>query len=972
MSDPGVVVIDREGRRQALSPEQATEAFRSGQHGVDGARVPVRSADGSFGHVDAGELEQFLSANGARLASQEEVTQAEFNNEHQGVGGGLASAAIGAVHGALPFGIGVHALGGLGITPEQQARRVAQHDIAAGTGEFVGAIAPVLLSGGSAGAARGAVAGVEAAELAGGVARGAEAINAARGAEAAVAGVRGAEGVNAVRGAEAAATGTEAALTGERVAGVAEAAVPGAGEAAANPAALMTEAGPVELAANTPAGQAVAAFDAAHAPALAAAAPAEGASIATAIAPDAAALIPARTAAIEAGVAPLGREALAVEEALTTGNRAGFMEGVQQAARFHPYNLASEAGARAGAMLGESGLGRAAGSAVQGAVEGSVYGASNYVNQSMLHDEPLTAEGLAMAVGEGALFGGGANLALHGVGGLVGATRRALPSASLTQSFEQTMNRSAVRALHPTGSAYTRLAERFVPGEAGQAAARGGMRNVDDMGAFLIKEGLFESPRGIMPPSIQEIAQRLETKMTEAGIAVVSPVRAAEQAGVRVAPAQLRTEIRRHAAELRSSPLASVRAQGERLEAEFAMLSDFERPTNFHRMRQDFDAKARFEKGNQAHNATVAMYQDFRRAAQKDLQAAVDAASPELGAAYRVANDRFGKLAWANGAAQKAVGRNLAGSNLPLGSLISGAGAGALFGGVSPQALAVGFLSGALHKWVKENGAALATSGLSAMMKANTLNRVANAVRSNAVRSVRDAFATAARVGVVRAAASRPLSDKQFQETATSLYALSHDPEATLAASQPLQGIQASAPSAGLAAQQVQAARLRYLANLLPGAQAPDPLSALVAIRSATPAQMAQFGKAFAIAKDPSTYLQSFADHTITAETTAHMRALWPATYGTMAQELMTQLESRNEPLSPGMRRTVSVFMGQQPVDQSPAYIMLMQANYGTQPTQGGQPQAASGAPAIDGVAERALTGPQATEARIAAGGPGS
>ncbi len=680
--------------------------------------------------------------------------------------------------------------------------------------------------------------------------------------------------------------------------------------------------------------------------------------------------IAARTTAIDAGVAPLSRSALTAEDALMAGDRIGFGDVIRGAARAvsAPARGVTAIGEAAGELAG----GGLRGALAQGSIEGSIYGASNYVNQSMLHDQPLTAEGLAMAVGEGALFGGGANLALHGVGGLVGAARRGVPNASLAQSFEQTMNRSAVRALHPTGSAYTRLAERFVPGEAGQAAARGGMRNVDDMGAFLIKEGLFESPRGIMPPSIQEIAQRLEAKVADARIAVANPVRTIEAAGVRVTPTQLRAEIARHAEEMMTSPLKSVRDQGKRIRDEFAMLSDHERPTSFHRMRQKFDDKAHFEQGNQAHNAEVAMYQDFRRAAQKDLQAAVDAASPELGANYRVANDRLGKLAWANTAAQKAVGRNLAGSSLPLGSLISGAGAGALFGGVSPQALAVGFLSGALHKWVKENGAALATSGLSAMMKANTLNRVATAVRSNAVRSVKDAFATAARVGVVRAAASRPLSDRQFQQAATSLYALSHDPEATLAASQPLQGIQASAPSAGLAAQQVQAARLRYLANLLPGAQAPDPLSALVAIRSATPAQMAQFGKAFAIAKDPSTYLQSFADHTITAETTAHMRALWPATYGTMAQTLMTELESRNEPLSPGMRRTVSVFMGQQPVDQSPAYIMLMQANYGTQPTQGGQPQAASGAPAIDGVAERALTGPQATEARIAAGGPGS
>lgn len=692
-------------------------------------------------------------------------------------------------------------------------------------------------------------------------------------------------------------------------------------------------------------------------------------------------LAPARTAAIEAGVPVLGREALAIEDAMVAGNRAGFADTLRSVAQYHPYNLSESLGVAD--AFGAGRAGRAAGAAASGALEGGVYGASNYVNQSMLEDEPLTAEGLAMAVGEGALFGGGANLALHGVGGLVGAGRQASAAAAerFSPSFAQAMregnvlryaaDRAAVSALRPRTSSLEKLGNRFVQNAEG-VAVRGGELNTNAVGRMLNAEGIMQGA-----PGLETIATRLGELNGRTGHAIGNMARQATERGSLVNLERLRSDVDRIAGSLESSGLRSSELLGHKVRREFAAALAGERMTavELHELRQAVDQQLRNSWGQaagQSQSPIVEQLKAMRRSMEDELEATIGRAGADLGAAYKPAKQLYGQGIWAEREARHAVAANMATRNSALPSLISGAGAASIFGGVSPQALAVGFLTGAVHRWVKDHGAALAASGLSAVLKGNALNRVAGAVRSNAVRSVKDAFATAARVGVVRAAASRPLSDKQFQETATSLYALSHDPEATLAASQPLQGIQASAPSAGLAAQQVQVTRLQYLANLLPGAQAPDPLSALVAIRSATPAQMAQFGKAFAIAEDPSTYLQSFADHTITAETTAHMRALWPATYGTMAQELMTQLESRNEPLSPGMRRTVSVFMGQQPVDQSPAYIMLMQANYGTQPTQGGQPQAASGAPAIDGVAERALTGPQATEARIAAGGPGS
>lgn len=833
------------GKERDVAPEEATAGFAQGRFGMRrGQEVRIIDADGNPGTIDAEHLGNSIEQHGTRIASDDDFESARFRREHDDLAGAATAAGQGFVREALPFGVGEELLDVAGSDSNRQRMYQDVAPVSSTLGSIGGAIIPLALSGGESAVARGAVEGAEAVRAAEGVVAGAEAAaDVARvgglpvRSGATLAGVPLAPPsyavapIRAVGGAAEAAPEVLAAGRGIGEVRAGNTLVGGnsqAAEEARRAVGLGVERSRFDVdsmadtLAATPEERALRSFDEMHPiseefpgqrqaiaiqemqaeatpqgaalrerPALA---PSQGTEVGGAVPtrpgmerveftiepPTPQQMIPARTAAIEAGVPALSQEALMAEEAMTAGDRLAFSDIVRSSAR------AVSAPVRGITALGEGASelagGGIRGALAQGAVEGSIYGASNYVNQSMLEDQPLTAEGLAMAVGEGALFGGGANLALHGVGGLVGAARRGMANPNMVGSFERFMNRSAVGALHPNKGAYKNLLNRFVPGEAGQAAARGGMRNVDDMGAFLIKEGLFQSPSGIAPPSIQQIAERIQPKLTEAGIAVSAPIQATERAGVRVTPTHLRAAIKTEADRLMTSPLASTRARGKALRDEFASLSDHERPSNFHRMRQEFDAKAKFERNNTAHNDTIDSYKAFRRAAQQDLQAAVDSAAsrglipPLSGQSLRDANLRFGRLAWADKAAREAVAANLAGTNLPLGSLISGTGAAALFGGVSPKALAVGFLSGAVHRWVKENGAALAASGLSAMLKANTLNRVAVAVRSNAVRSVKDAFATAARTGVVRAAASRPLSDKQFQEAATSLYALAHDP----------------------------------------------------------------------------------------------------------------------------------------------------------------------------------------------------
>lgn len=1032
MSDPSVIVVDREGRDQALSPEEATRAYRSGQYGVPGERVAVRHPDGSVGTVAAGELHSFLSHRDARLASQEELAQERFRMEHQGAGADLAAAGIGAAHGLLPFGIGqdlVTAFSGGDVNSEQQRRYRHESPTLSGAAEIGGAVLPMLLSGGASGAARGAAAAAEGAELASGAARGvagaAEAANAVRGAELATEAAQAARGASAVApevsvAADVAGGASDAALAAREATPTAVLANPRAvGQTAIEQARTLPDVpGPVRLggysadtqaitrpmdaaveaavASNPQAAAAVDAFDAAQAlrtPSVAAetevasgmyGAVRPGMARIEMPAVDAAAVeaaqSAARTATLEAGVPVLGREALAASEAIATGNRPAFMRAL--AGAIDPIGTAGNA--LRGALPGTAGRVGAT------ALEGSLYGASNYVNQSMLEDEPLSAEGLVMAMTGGALLGAAGEGV---VGGLASLGRRGSESVAsrLSPTLRDAMSEGrlsqyladelAVRAVRPTAGQRQQLAQRMLRDEAGNLV-RGGERNVQEVGAILNESGALNGA-----PSLVEINARLNEMAPKAGRELGTIMQRATESGELAAVSNTQrvlTEIRN---ELRTSKLASDRAMEKRIMREFGDINATMRPSEMHSLRMRMDDRVNWDKTAEA-TPMERVYRRMRNAVREDIDATMSsiaqkhASNPELAnlnTQWLQANRKYRALSWAQNASAKAVARAETSANVPLTSLLSGAGAGLVFGGVSPKALAVGFVTGAFHRWFKEHAAAIGASGLSAHLKGEALNRTARAINTNAVRSVRAAFR--ATPSVVRRAAlygatlsqAKRMTSRQYQRTATDLYRLSVDPEATLAAGEALAPVIQSAPSVGTAAQQVQAARLAYLHSLLPRAQSPDQASQLLAIRSATPKQRTQFAEALAIASNPDAFMGAFAEADITSQQVAHMRALWPATYQTMVNAAAEEM-ARPEPVAPQALRAVRILLGQPSFAETAQYVSILQTNYATPGpgTPGTAPPTTPQAVESSGVAERTLTSQQATEQRIAAGGPGS
>lgn len=684
----------------------------------------------------------------------------------------------------------------------------------------------------------------------------------------------------------------------------------------------------------------------------------------------------ARTSALEAGVPVLGREALAAEEAVAMGNRSAFQRILAGA-----LNPIGEAG-NAVRGLG-TGLAPRAGAT---ALEGSLFGASNYVNQAYLHDEPLSAEGLVMAMGEGAILGAVGELGVSGMTALARRGSQAVASR-LSPSFREAMSEgnlaqyfadhAAVRATGANYSDLQKVRNRLMRNAAGDLVA-GGEHNVLEAGGVLNRAGVMDGA-----PSLNVISERLNQLVPERGAALRNYIETATTK--RGAQPIARTLRERNAIsqELRNSELASNRALADKFDAEFERLGPTRTPAGMHDLRMELDGKIHWDHASRSE--LDGAYRRMRNAVRQDLEAVMDAVSPKAGSAFRNANRTYGYLAWAQRSAARAAAREGAVANMPLTSLLSGGAAGAILGGVSVKALAAGFVTGAVHQWVKRHGAAIAASGLSALAKSEALNRAAAAINQNAGRSVRALFSgetlrRGALYGATRATNRGRITERQYQSTATNLYRLAHDPEAALAAGSALTPVMQTAPGVGLLAQQIQAARLSYLASLVPGAADPNPLSALLAIRGATEKEKQRFSEALAVGKDPSVFMQSFAAGEVTPQQVADMRAMWPSTYQTMANQIEQELAKPN-PVSPEALRTVRIFMGGQVVSETREYLSLMQSSYGTPGSSGpGTPapgQSTMTGPQVgaieqSGIATRSLTSQQAAEQRIASGGPGS
>lgn len=115
--------------------------------------VAIRAPDGTVGHVAAADAAQAIDA-GSELVTPEEVHAATIQAEYGGAGGQAKAALAGAGRG-LTFGLSDHAIAGIGGEGARQelADLKEANPYASLGGEFAGALAPTLFSGGAAGVA---------------------------------------------------------------------------------------------------------------------------------------------------------------------------------------------------------------------------------------------------------------------------------------------------------------------------------------------------------------------------------------------------------------------------------------------------------------------------------------------------------------------------------------------------------------------------------------------------------------------------------------------------------------------------------------------------------------------------------------------------------------------------------------------------------------------------------------------------
>jgi len=173
--------VDQSGKLVSVPDDKAQDAYLSGQYGVVSPKVDVRTPDGKLGTVAADNLQQVLQA-GYQLVPPAQATQARLEKKYGGAGGGVitgAEALIRGVTGTASDLVAEYGAGAAGAVKDiftgethnatDWSDAVREHlknyqdanPTTATVAEIGGAIAPIILSGGTAAVAEGGIHGAQ-------------------------------------------------------------------------------------------------------------------------------------------------------------------------------------------------------------------------------------------------------------------------------------------------------------------------------------------------------------------------------------------------------------------------------------------------------------------------------------------------------------------------------------------------------------------------------------------------------------------------------------------------------------------------------------------------------------------------------------------------------------------------------------------------------------------------------------------
>lgn len=145
------------GQVESVPEEQVPALYAAGTHQLPAAPLHVVGQDGTVGTVDPSQAGA-LFASGGRLAKPEEVRAAKLDAKYGGIGGGLAALGEGAARGLTlgasdPLAVGAAGLFGgqkaAAATREHLANEKEANPLLSMGGEVAGAVAPLILSGGT-------------------------------------------------------------------------------------------------------------------------------------------------------------------------------------------------------------------------------------------------------------------------------------------------------------------------------------------------------------------------------------------------------------------------------------------------------------------------------------------------------------------------------------------------------------------------------------------------------------------------------------------------------------------------------------------------------------------------------------------------------------------------------------------------------------------------------------------------------
>lgn len=151
-------VYDLQNKAEVDVPDADLESvIKSGNFALPkDSKIEVLSPDGTRGTIDAIEAPDAFSK-GFKHVSQDQVKDEQLQKEYgEGLGNELKAGALGAARG-LTFGLSDQALEKTGLVSQEALSELEKRNPASSmTGEIVGTIAPVLLSGGTSAIAEGA------------------------------------------------------------------------------------------------------------------------------------------------------------------------------------------------------------------------------------------------------------------------------------------------------------------------------------------------------------------------------------------------------------------------------------------------------------------------------------------------------------------------------------------------------------------------------------------------------------------------------------------------------------------------------------------------------------------------------------------------------------------------------------------------------------------------------------------------